>query len=69
MRQEAKHEGFKKLASITGNFINIGWTLAKRYEKLRSNLHFVDNSVMEENTFLPCFQKFNQLLTLYENSA
>ncbi len=32
MRYEAKHEGFKRLASIIGNFVNIGWTLANRHQ-------------------------------------
>ena len=33
MRYEAKHSFFKKMASITGNYINLPYTLAKRHQQ------------------------------------
>lgn len=33
MRYEAKHQYFKRLAVVTGNFINLPYTLSKRHQE------------------------------------
>ena len=33
MRYEAKHRYFKRLAVTTGNFVNLPYTLSKRYQE------------------------------------
>ncbi len=35
MRYEAKHRYFKQLAGVMGNFTNVAYTLAERYQRLQ----------------------------------
>ena len=35
MRYEAKHRYFKQLAGVIGNFTNVAYTLAERYQRLQ----------------------------------
>ena len=48
MRYEARHNYFKKLAQNIGNFINISWTLAYRYQLLQCYHHTNGDSLLSK---------------------